>query len=143
MDATAIMRQLRDPETGDLLFPDFPKKQTPFREGILQISDRAISYSDIPGFNDWQRVCSTGDNTKADVEGTYHPGALVDMEGYACWAAFDDYCEESGMPFRFDILKWMSDTADSETVGEQWDKYKASMPINEIIQRACTGEVWL
>ena len=138
MNAVPIMRSLKDDE-GNLLYPDFEVKETPFEDGILIDCDYTLPYRSIGGFaQSIMKRCSTGDNTCADIEATHEKYSLVDMEAYAIVKAIIRY--NSQLPkhwrTRYDIVKWVTDVANSETVGEEWDANKDSMPANEILQIA-------
>tara|TARA_R100000458_G_C8248259_1_gene225695 strand:- start:99 stop:845 length:747 start_codon:yes stop_codon:yes gene_type:complete len=145
MDTMSIMRGLKTPD-GDLLFPKWPVKKTPFEDYSFIECQRTLDFNGIAGclgtwVNPW---CSTGDNTNADKECNHYRSALVEMEAYAIVKAIHRHNEERAkyiggpddepiVEIKYDILKFVTDEANSDTISEEWDENKGKIPIEEII----------
>ncbi len=129
MDATKIMRSLKSPTGSHFLFPDYPKKLTPYESDIELYCDTYLPPNEV--FS--PAICSTGDNTHAEIEGTHAPDAIVEMEAYGIVKAIRRF--DGGV--RFDIIKWITDFTDKKK-GEDWDKNKGTIPwafiLNEVMK---------
>lgn len=134
MDTMSIMRGLKTPD-GNLLFPKWPVKKTPFEDYAYIECQRTLDFSSIASCmgNVSYPWCSTGDNTNADKECNHYPSALVEMEAYAIVKAIHRHNESRSWKVRYDIVKLVTDEANSDTISEEWDENKGKIPVEEII----------
>ncbi len=135
MDATKIMRSLKSPTGSHFLFPDYPKKLTPYESEIELPCDIFLP----PNEKFSAAICSTGDNTHAEIEDTHAKDAIVEMEAYGIVKAIKRF----KVHVRFDIIKWITDFTDKKK-GEDWDKNKGTIPwaflLNEVMKQIIRWE---